>query len=229
MNKKIVYWGIGIALFGAVLFALGRISSSLPRSAQEGPPSFSLSPGGLGMVSGGAGYSYELSTGILPTQQVVDEVRGYIDSLGNPDFALFRLREFTWAYQAEVIEKSTGLHAFDLMVSKSNAQVSPKAGPNLFWNTKYGFMIAAVGGGYGMLGRMVDLQSSSEIAVDKNEAQSIVEKALVEIGADLKLDEDTAAFYGFNVFYVQRAGQLVGELDVNGFSGQVWYVNWGEP
>ncbi len=228
MKKKILLWGIGLVLFGAIVFGLGRLSS-LPKPAQESPPAFSLSPGALGMVSGGGDYTYEFSSSSLPAQDVVSEVQRYLDSLDNSDLTLVRLREFTWAYQAEVVERSTGLHAFDLMVSKPTARVSPKAGPNLFWNTRYGSMIASIGGGYGMVGRLLHVEPASELAMGTDKARSIAEAALNEIGSGLALDEDMATFYGFDSFYVLREGELVGELDVNSYSGQVWYEEWGEP
>ncbi len=45
----------------------------------------------------------------------------------------------------------------------------------------------------------------------------------------LGLEDETAVFYGFYEFYVVRDEEPVGELDVNGYSGQVWYKDWGVP
>lgn len=224
MKRQIVLWTAAVVLFGAVLFALGRLSGGAP--APQGPPAYSLSPGVTGMVSGGYTYGFSVADA-LPTGELVAEVRRYLDRQGNPDLALAPLQEFTWAYQVEVVERSTGRHAFGLMVGKATAQISPKAGPNLFWNTKYGSMIAEVGGGYGMLGRLLPEVSVGEMPLTEPEARSMAEEAVKELGAGLELADETAVFYGFYEFYVLRDEEPVGELDVNGYSGQVWYKDWG--
>lgn len=227
MKRQIVLWTAAVVLFGAVLFVLGRMSGGSP--APQSPPAYSLSPGVTGMVGGGYAY-YELSASdALPAEELVAEVRRYLDRQADPDLALARLREFTWAYQADVVERSTGRHAFGLMVGKATAQISPKAGPNLFWNTKYGSMIAEVGGGYGMLGRLLSHVSVGEMRLAEPEARSIAEKAMKELGADFAVTDETAVFYGFYEFYVLRDGEPSGELDVNGYSGQVWYTDWRDP
>ena len=228
MKKQIVLWTAVIVLAGAGLFALGRVS--VGGSAPQGPPAYSLSPGAVGMVGSGAGYVYDFSTsGPVSTEEVMAEIQRYLDRQANPDLTVARLREFTRAYQAEVVERSTGRHAFGLMVGKGTLQISPKAGPNLFWNTKYGSMIAEVGGGYGMLGRLLPEVVVSEMPLTESEARSIAQEAVKELGAGLEMDNEVVTFYGFYEFHVIREGELVAELDVNGYSGQVWYKEGGEP
>ncbi len=228
MKKQIVLWTAVIVLAGAGLFALGRVS--VGGSAPQGPPAYSLSPGAVGMFGSGAGYVYDFSTSDpVPTEDLGAEIQRYLDRQGNPDLALARLREFSRAYQAEVVERSTGRHTFGLMVGKSTLQISPKAGPNLFWNTKYGSMIAEVGGGYGMLGRLLPEVPVGEMSLAGSEARNIAQEAVKGLDASLDLDNGAATFYGFYEFHVIRDGKLVGEMDVNGYSGQVWYKDWGEP
>lgn len=228
MKRQIVLWIAGVVLFGAALFALGRLSGG--GSAPKGLPPYSLSPSTVGMISGGAGYIYDFAaSGVVSTEGLVAEVQRYLDRQGNPDLTLARLREFSRAYQAEVVERSTGRHAFGLMVGKGTARISPKAGPNMFWNTKYGSMIAEIGGGYGMLGRLLPQVSVGEMSLTESEARSLAEEVVKGLDADLELDDETALFYGFYEFHVIREGEPVGELDVNGYSGQVWYKDWGEP
>lgn len=105
MKKQIILWSAGIVLFGVLVFILGRLSVDV--SALQGLPVYSLSPGVTGMIGGGPGYTYEFSTsGFVPAEDMVATVQRYLDRQGNPDLALARLREFTWAYQAEVVERS---------------------------------------------------------------------------------------------------------------------------
>ncbi len=231
MFKKIVLWSAVTILIGAGIFFLGRLSFSQP--ASQGPPAFSLSQGPISMLGGGAGYVFDYASSssyeVATTEELVQPIQRYLDQLGNPDLAVARLREFQWAYQAEIVERSTGRHAFGLMMGKGSFQFSPKAGPNIFWNTQYGSLIAEVGGGYGMLGRLLSQDSSKEMSVSETQARAIAQKALQETNVELALDQDLEAFYGFYEFHVLEKGELVGELDVNGYSGQVWYKDWGEP
>lgn len=241
MKEQIVVWTAVIVLVAVGLYALGTgapaglysLSNDAPSgSSDQNLPDYSLSPGAISMISGGAGYGYDYysTTGPVPTEDLIARVQRYLDQLGNSDLTVVRLRELTRAYQAEVIERSTGRHAFDLMLGKGTLQVSPAAGPNIFWNIKYGPEIAEVGGGYGMLGRLVSRDSVSDMSLTESEARRIAEQAVDDLGAGLKLDDATAAtFYGFYQFHVVREGELVGELDVNGYSGQTWYNGWGEP
>lgn len=184
------------------------------------------------MISGGTGYGYtydSLASEYADTEELIASVQRYLDRQNNPDLVLARLREFRWAYLVEVVERSTGRHAFGMMVGKSVAQISPEAGPNLFWNTKYGSMIAEIGGGYGMRGRLLSEDSVDGMPLTETEARSIAENSLKELDFDLELSDEAAVFYGFYEVYVLQDEELIGELDVNGFSGQVWYKAWGEP
>ncbi len=149
--------------------------------------------------------------------------------MDNPGLIVARLREFTYAYQVEVAERSTGRHVFDLMLGKGTLQNSPKAGPNIFWNTKYGSMIAEVGGGYGMLGRVLSREPSNDMSLTEPMARATAEEAIEGLDADLKLTDGVKVFYGFYEYTLSWEGELVGELDVNGYTGQVWYKDWGEP
>lgn len=228
MTRQIVLWLIGISIFGALLFGLGRLSNN--NSMDEGISAYSLSPGFTGMLGGGHGYIYDSYTGEdLASDEIITAVQRYLERQNNPDLVLARLREFRWAYLAEIIERSTSRHAFGMMVGKATGQISPEAGPNLFWNTRYGSMIAEVGGGYGMVGRQLPANPLGEMHLNESEARSIAEEALRELSAGLKLSDEKAIFYGFYEFYVLQEEEVIGELDVNGYSGQVWHKDWGEP
>jgi hypothetical protein len=90
-------------------------------------------------------------------------------------------------------------------------------------------MIAEVGGGYGMVGRLLFQGPVSDMPVTQAEARSIAEKAVTEMNANFTLGDGIDTYYGFYEFYVLQEGEFMGELDVNGYNGQVWYKDWGEP
>ena len=90
-------------------------------------------------------------------------------------------------------------------------------------------MIAEIGGGYGMIGRLLPQALDSNMVVTEAEARALAEEAVTQVNADLELANDTATFYGFYEFIAVLDGEPVGEVDVDGYSGQVWYKDWGEP
>ena len=65
---------------------------------------------------------------------------------GNPDLEIAEVMDFEYNFYAQVKEKSTGIHAFEILINKVTGEIAPEPGPNMMWNTKYGSM------GYGMMG-----------------------------------------------------------------------------
>ncbi|MDF1499707.1 MAG: hypothetical protein P1P76_04470 [Anaerolineales bacterium] len=193
---------------------------------------YSLAEGSMGMfgASGGYLYGFDVSSP-TPREEVVNAVRIFLDRWDNPDLQIGRTREFKFAYRVDVIERSTGRFAFGLMFGKATWQVSPEAGPNILWNTKYGTSIAEVGGGYGMIGRMLTTRDTdAPMPITEKSAREIAIRAVDEFGEDLALGEAVDMYYGFYEFYLTDSNaEPVGELDVNGYSGQVWFKDWGAP
>ncbi|NOZ72120.1 MAG: hypothetical protein GXP38_09435, partial [Chloroflexi bacterium] len=186
MKKQIAIWTTVILLGAVVVYTLVRLpgDTSVPQS----PPDFSLSRGPTGMVDGSASYffSYNDSVGSpIPPDQLIATIQSYLRSQGDENLKVVRLREFVWVYQAEIVERSTGRNAFGLMISKYTGQISPKAGPNIFWNTRYGSKIAEVGGGYGMVGRLLPLPPQQEIALAEEAARQIAASAIKEVDSTL--------------------------------------------
>lgn len=227
MKRQNLFWITVTILIVATLLGLGSLAAR--EVAVESPsPVYSLSPGTVGMISG-PGYVSDGATFELPEKAVAEAVQGYLDRQDNPDLAVVRQLEFNSAYQIEVIEQSSGRYAFGLMVSKDSGEVSPKAGPNILWNTKYGAEVAQIGGGYGMVGRLVSHTSPSEMSLAESEARRLAATSVREMDDGLKLDGGAKHYYGFYQFDVIKGGEPVGELAVNGYSSQVWYEQWGEP
>ncbi len=142
--------------------ALGRISVNATPS--QPARVYSLSQELMGMLGSDSGYVYSFDLEASPPgEEVIGAVQDFLKGMGNPDLTLSRLREFEFAYQAEIVEMSSGRHAFHLMFGKATWRIPPEAGPNVFWNTKYDSMIAEVGGGYGMLGRLIPSFDPSQI------------------------------------------------------------------
>lgn len=226
MRQQNLYGLMAVVLIVVALLALGSFMAENV-AAENSPDIFSFSPGAVGMITG-PGYVTNGATFELPNEMVVDAVQAYVEQYGNQDLTVARQLEFSLAYQVELIEQSSGRYAFSLMVGKDSGQVSPKAGPNLLWNTRYGPALAEVGGGYGMAGRLVNQTSTDKMSLPESEAHGLATLSTRAIDEGLTLDGTARRYYGFYQFDLRRGGTLVGTLTVNGYSGQVWYEKWGE-
>jgi heat shock protein HslJ len=67
--------------------------------------------------------------------------------------------------------------------------------------------------------------SSRPMTVTAQQAQDAAQRWLDanRAGASVKAPD---SFYGFYTIDFEKAGQLVGMLSVNGYTGQVWYHSW---
>ena len=76
----------------------------------------------------------------LTITQVRDIVAKALASEGNTDLQLAEVMQFSNHFYAEVEEKSTKIHAYELLISKYTGDIFPEPGPNMMWNQKYGHM-----------------------------------------------------------------------------------------
>jgi hypothetical protein len=88
----------------------------------------------------------------------VEETRAavevYLSRLGEQDLAVKEVMVFTNHAYAQVVEKSTGIGAFEVLVDPVTRAVTSEPGPNMMWNLEYGMMMGGYRG-YGM-DRMMD-------------------------------------------------------------------------
>lgn len=178
---------------------------------------------GRGMMGGNGGYGGPNHCGGYGSQgsnvanatpltigQAKDAVEKYLASTGNSDLKLSEVIEFDNNFYAGVKEKSTGTHAFELLVNKYNGNVFPEMGPNMMWNTRYGHM---------------NWNTPAQATITEEQAlknaQAYLDKALPGVKAG-----DADAFYGYYTIEVQKDGKTYGMLSVNAYTGAVWYHNW---
>lgn len=168
--------------------------------------------GGNGSGHCGAGYDVGYGTNTNPT--TIDEaktaVERYLATTGDADLKVTEVIEFDNNFYAGVKEKSTGAHAFELLVNKYNGAVFPEMGPNMMWNTKYGHM---------------SWNTATQTTVNEAKALEIAQEYLDRTLPEIKVaDADT--FYGYYTIEVTKDGKLYGMLSVNAYTGAVWYHNW---
>jgi len=163
--------------------------------------------GGNMLVSGGVPYNADGSP--VSIEQARDIANRYLAAQNTPDLELGELEEWEFNFYAEFKEKSTGIKAIQIVIDKFTGAASPEMGPNMMWNTKYGFTGLRAGA----------------MPVTQEQANALAQRFL-----DARLPgtkaEDEGVFYGYYHFDVDKDNKTYGMLDVNGYSGQVWYHTW---
>ncbi len=194
-----------------------------------------------GMMGGAWGDIPQGDEKHLTIDQAAEVVERYLTDWGNPDLELEEVMEFAYNFYAEVEEKSTGVHAFELLVNKYTGAIFPEPGPNMMWNLKYGHMgggmigSGMMGGGMmggGMMGPMGNRRgyrwqnTTEKMPINPKQALKISRMFLDSHMPGIKVDEKADRFYGYYTIHVLKDDRIYGMLSVNGFTGQVWYHSW---
>jgi hypothetical protein len=138
----------GMGMMGGWGYGMGPTTGT-PFAGPGGP---SGCPG-----MGAFGWGYTGADALLTMDQATEAAQRYVTAYGDPDLVLAELMEFSLNFYAEVEEKSTGLHAFEILINRYTGAVTPEMGPNMMWNkadTFYGYYTIHVlrdGQVYGML------------------------------------------------------------------------------
>lgn len=192
---------------------------------------------GYGMMNGGmmgqgmmGGNSPLFNPNPLTLAEATNAINTYLAGPGNNNLALEELMIFDNHAYGEIVEKDTDIGAMELLVDPVTKAVYPEMGPNMMWNIKYGMMSGF--GGYGMMGRMMGqttpTEASAEMPVSPGEAVEIAQAYLDTYvpGNNLKADESPDTFYGYYTLHLNRDGETVGMLSVNGYTRQVFLHTW---
>jgi hypothetical protein len=154
----------------------------------------------------------------LTLDQAVEAARRSLAAYGNPDLRLTEVMEFTNNFYAEVVEKSTGIHAFELLIDRYTGAAYPEFGPNMMWNTKYSQM-----------GGMMDgwgSQQAGPMTVSAVQTRKFAQQWLDQFLPGMLVAESADAFYGYYTIHVLKDKSIYGMLSVNGYTGEVWYHTW---
>jgi hypothetical protein len=174
-----------------------------------------------GMMGGMMGRWWSLSA---PTEPLsLDEARtileDYLQAYGNADLEIAEIMIFDNHAYAEVVEKSTGIGAFEVLVDSSSKNVFPEPGPNMMWNRKYGHM-------GGMMGWRNPNQVSAAMPISAEQSLKIAQRYLESALPGTQVAEEADPFYGYYTIHILQGGEPVGMLSVNGFNGAVWMHSW---
>jgi hypothetical protein len=196
---------------------------------------------GNGMMGSGRDYGPGMmgnygSTNSLAAPLTVDQAYQaagtYLAVLNNPDFKIAEVMVFDNNAYVRVVEQSTGIGAFELLVDPSTLAVYPEYGPNMMWNLKYAglnhqFMM---GGRGGMMGYSTFSNAPAEVPpsmpVTSAQALETAQQYLDTALPGTKTAADADPFYGYYTIDILRDGKIIGMLSVNGYNGQVFLHTW---
>ncbi len=207
--------------------------------------------GGYGMMGNGRGYgmmngngygpgmmygygSSTANTTPLTLDQAYKAAENYLTDLNISDLQIAEVIVFDNNAYVRVVEKNTGVGAFELLVDPNTQVAYPEMGPNMMWNLKYGGLnhqqMMGNGRGYGMMGGYFDgnvpANVSSSMAVSSEQALKNAQAYLDQYLPGTTTAPDADAFYGYYTIDYLRDGQIAGMLSVNGASGQVFLHTW---
>ncbi|OLN28787.1 peptidase [Desulfosporosinus metallidurans] len=171
---------------------------------------------GYGMMGGG--YNAQslgvnlTNSEVATSDQAVAIAKAYIQKL-NQDVVVAELHEFSNGYEVELKEGKTGAKAYEVMIYKNGGQIIAEMGPNIMWNTKYGPM---------------NWGNTGAVTVSEEQATKSAQEFVSKMGQGYSIGKPELA-PGYYEFMVQKDGKDYAELDVNGYTGQVWFENWQGP
>ncbi len=172
--------------------------------------------GGYGMMGGGydaKSLGVDLTNGVVASSdQAVAIAKAYAQKI-NQNLVISQLHEFSNVYGVEFKEGKTGAKAYEVMVFKNGGGIITDMGPNIMWNTKYGHM---------------NWGNNGAVTVSEEQATKNAQEFVTKMGQGYSIGKPELA-PGYYEFMVQKDGRDYAELDVNGYTGQVWLQNWQGP
>jgi len=192
----------------------------------RGPGPGGMMDDGYGPGSMMGGYGYDVPSNVTPLSMEASEqaVQDYLASYGNDDLALKEIMIFDNNSYAIIVEKSTGIGAFELLVDPVSKNVFPEYGPNMMWNLKYGMHSGY--GGHGMMGWQQATDVSAEMTLSAEEAAQAAQEFLDRYNPGVMVSDEITPFYGYYTIDLEKDGMIVGMLSVNGYNGQVFPHTW---
>jgi hypothetical protein len=202
---------------GLLIIGIGAIAVSL-LLAVGGIGAGRMTGWSIGAPGGMMGRAFSSGSGDIGLDRAVNIAQGVAASYPSGGLAADEVIGFSRNYYASIREKATRIGAFEILIDRATGNVIREPGPDMMWNAKYSTMGGGMMGGFGVSG-------SRPMTVSTQQAQDVAQRWLDanQTGTTAKTPD---SFYGFYTVDFQRAGQLVGMLSVNGYSGQVWFHSW---
>ncbi len=182
---------------------------------------------GPGGMMQGYGYRGQVNAEPLSVEETEQAVQDYLSYYNNDDLTIKEIMVFDNNSYAIISEKSTGIGAFELLVDPVSKTAYPEYGPNMMWNLKYGMH-----SGYGMMGGSMTgnyrqpQNVDAQMQVSAEKAARYAQDYLDRYQPGVTVSHEITPFYGYYTIDLEKDGQIVGMLSVNGYDGQVFYHSW---
>ncbi len=179
---------------------------------------------GMGNVGRWGSNSPFFNTEPLSPAAATEAVNSFLTNLNDNNLELGEIMIFDNHAYAQITEKDSGIGAMEVLVDPTTKAVYPEMGPNMMWNVKYGMMAGyGPGGRFGWQGN----EPAAELTVTPAEAVEAAQAYLdAYVDDSLIADEHADQFYGYYTLHVDRDGETIGMLSVNGYTGQVFLHTW---
>lgn len=152
----------------------------------------------------------------LSIDEAVKIVNKYLAGVKNSDLIVDVVFTFENNTLARVIEKNTGIGAFDVMIDPWTWMVYPVPGPTIIWNQKYD--LSSGSDGVALKAKYV----RSKMALTPVQAIRKAQTYLDENQAGSITNRKPYPYYGFYSLEVIQDQMVIGRLDVNGETGEVY-------
>lgn len=184
---------------------------------------------GMGQRGWGMGEMFsrgqEDSAAPLTAEETEEIVQEWLKDLDQDDLVLGEVMVFDNHSYAQIMEKSTGIGAMEVLVDPATREVYPERGPNMMWNQKYSPMGSMHGRNWLEAGGD-DADVAENMPVSLEQAVSAAQSYLDEYYPGEEVDDHGETFYGYYTLHVEIDGEVVGMLSVNGYNSQVFYHTW---
>jgi hypothetical protein len=156
------------------------------------------------------------------SDQIIHE---WLEEQGNSDLVMGEVMVFDNHSYVQIMEKSTGIGAMEVLIDPGTRAVYPEHGPNMMWNLKYSTMGRGRGSAWSNSAELGP-DFVENMPVSESEAVIKAQQYLDEYQPGLVADDHSVVFYGYYTLHTLEDGEVNGMLSVQGESGQVFYHDW---
>lgn len=215
MNKRKGYLSALIGLF----IIIGLVSVTGCTSAEQPPKIFSYHEY---LSSARVVYEGHVVGQRMTIDQVEEMVKDYLRDLNDSNIQVEEIIEFANDFYVRFSEKDTGINAFAALVNPYTGRMYAGHHADKYWNTKYKGESYRVSRSE----REVIDWPSGPMTITEEQAWSSAQRSILGTGSGSIPDGELGSvesFYGYYTISILRQGNVVGLVNVNGYTGAVCY------
>ena len=174
-----------------------------------------------GYIIAGLGELYrgQLLEQRMTIDQVEELVNDYLHNLNDPNLQAEEIIEFANDFYVRFSEKDTDINAFAALVNPYTGMMYAGHHADKYWNTKYKGESYRTSRGGGS--EFIDWPSGP-MTITQEEAQSYVQSVIHKYIVDGEVGS-AQTFYGYYTIPLLQQGNVVGLVNINGYTGSACY------